>query len=86
MANVVRSCYLKTWAFEGSDDRASLTEIDQRENNSDLNAPETVKAFAVSRSGTFRRIRLRQTGPNHLDSSCLVFSAFRLFGVVVGLH
>jgi hypothetical protein len=38
---------LKSWAVEGSDDGASWTEIDRRENNSDLNDRWAVKTFAV---------------------------------------
>jgi hypothetical protein len=29
--------YLKSWAVDGSDDNVTRTEIDRRENNSDLN-------------------------------------------------
>jgi hypothetical protein len=78
--------YLKSWAVEGSDDGASWTEIDRRENNSDLNANLSVKTFAVSRSGSFPRIRLRQTGPNHRGDNCLVLRAFKVFGAVAGLQ
>jgi hypothetical protein len=40
-----------------------------------------VKTFAVERSGSFRMIRLRQIGQNHL-----ALSAFELFGAVAGLQ
>jgi hypothetical protein len=76
--------YLKSWAVESSDDGASWTEIDRRENNSDLNSKRAVKTFAVSRSSSFGRIRLRQTGPNHRGNDTLVLSAFELFGAVAG--
>jgi hypothetical protein len=56
-----RPWYLKTWAVEDSDDGASPTKMDGREKNSDPNAPEVVKIFAVWRSGSFGRIRLCQT-------------------------
>jgi hypothetical protein len=79
-------CHLKSWAVEGSDDRASWTEIDWRENNSDLNGHMAVKTFAVSRSGSFRRIRLRQTGLNHKGNNFLQFCAFKVFGAVAGLQ
>jgi hypothetical protein len=79
-------CYhLKNWALEGSDSESSWTEIDRRENNSDLNANWAVKTFAVSRSENFCRIRLRQTGLNHNGRNELVLSAFEIFGVVAGL-
>jgi hypothetical protein len=70
---------------EGSDDGASCTEIDRRENNSDLNGKLTVKTFAVSQSGSFGRIRLRQTGPNHRGNNHLVLNSFEVFGAVTGL-
>jgi hypothetical protein len=73
---------LKNWAVDGSDDGTLWTEIDRRENNSD---PFSVKTFAVSRSGSFRKIQMGQTGPNHGDSS-LVLSAFEVFGAVAGLQ
>jgi hypothetical protein len=86
------SCYftqvghLKSWAVEGSDDGASWTEIDRHENNSDFNSDLAVKTFAVSRSGSFRRIRLRQIGPNHSGNNCLALNAFEVFGAVAGLQ
>jgi hypothetical protein len=54
------SCgHLKSWAIEGSDDGASWTEINRRENNHDLNDRWAVKTFAAARSGSFHIIRLR---------------------------
>jgi hypothetical protein len=78
--------HLKSWAVEDSDDGASWTEIDRRENNSDLNACLTLKTFAVLRPGSFRRIRVRQTGPSHNGCNYLVLSAFKVFGAVAGLQ
>jgi hypothetical protein len=78
--------HLKSWAVEGSGDGASWTEIDQRENNSDLNGEYAMKTFAVSHSGSFGRIRLRQTGPNHRGDNRLALSSFELFGAVAGLQ
>jgi hypothetical protein len=70
---------------EDSDDGASWTEINRGENNSDLSSNWAVKTFAVTRPGSFRRIRLRQTGPNHKGSNCLVLSLFGVFGAVTEL-
>jgi hypothetical protein len=78
--------YLKSWVIEGSDDGASWTEIDRRENNSDLNHHHAVKTFAVSQSGSIGRIRLRQTGLNHSGINRWVLRAFELFGAVAGLQ
>jgi hypothetical protein len=77
---------LKSWAFEGSEDGASWTELDPSENTSDFNAPFAVKTFSVSRCRIFRRIRLRQTGPNHRGNNRVLFSAFEVFGAVAGLQ
>jgi hypothetical protein len=71
---------------EGSDDGASWTEIDRREDNSDLNDEFAVKTFAVWRSGCFGMVRLRQTGLNHNGNDFLILSAFELFGAVAGLQ
>jgi hypothetical protein len=71
---------------EGSDDGATWTEIDGRENNSDLNDDLVVKTFTVAQSGRFRMIRLRQTGPNHCGDDYLVLSAFEVFGAVAELQ
>jgi hypothetical protein len=81
---IPNSYHLKSWAVEGSDDGASWTEIDQRENNSDLNDRLAVKTFAIARSESFRRIRLRQTGPNHTGDNYLVLNDFEVFGAVAG--
>jgi hypothetical protein len=63
-----------------------LTEIDRRENKSNVNGSYAKKTFAVSRSGSFRRIRLRLTGSNHSRDNRLALSPFAVFGAVVGLQ
>jgi hypothetical protein len=78
--------YLKNWAVDGSADGASWTEIDRRENNSDLNDEYAVETFAVARSGSFRMIRLLMTGPNHDGANYLFLRAFELFGAFAGLQ
>jgi hypothetical protein len=78
--------HVKSWAVEGSDDGASWREIDRRENNSDLNDEDAVKTFAVAQPGSFHRIRLRQTAPNHYNNNCLIFIVFEVFGAVAGLQ
>jgi hypothetical protein len=78
--------HLKNWMLEGSDDEGSWTEIDQRENNRHLNDDSAVKTFAVARSGSFHRIRLRQTGPNHMGCNRLGLMAFEIFDAVAGLQ
>jgi hypothetical protein len=82
----IKSASLKSWAVEGSDYGAVWMEIDRGENNSDFIGRDAVKTFAVSRSGSFGRICLRQTGPNHCGSNCLALEVFELFGRIVGLQ
>jgi hypothetical protein len=76
------------WVVEGSDDAVSWTEIDRREHKwvFDRGTKFDVKAFAVSRSGSFARIPLRKTDPNYGLYGRLVISAFELFGAVAGLQ
>jgi hypothetical protein len=84
--------HLKSWAVEGSDDGASWTEIDRGENKSHLNEGcgcdftdnRALVNFAVSRSGSFRMIRLRQIGPNHSGDDVLVLGCLQIFGAVAG--
>jgi hypothetical protein len=77
--------HLKSWTVEGSNNGASWTEIDRRENSSDLTGGD-VKTCAVWQPGSFGRIRLRQIGPNHGGNNCLFLSAFEVFGAVPGLQ
>jgi hypothetical protein len=78
--------YLKNWAVEGSEDGASWTEIERRENNSDLIGENAVNTSAVSQAGSFRWIRLSQIGPNHWHDNLLFRSAFEPFGAVARLQ
>jgi hypothetical protein len=88
----VRTCsggpntiHLKNWVIEGSADGTSWNEIDRRENNTDLNNSYAVKTFNVCRVDTFQMIRLRQIGLNHQNYNHLIFTAFELFGSLIGL-
>jgi hypothetical protein len=80
----------KNWVVEGSIDGQLWDELDRRENNSDLNSLYAVKIFPVSnsdsKSGPFRMIRLRQIGPNHANRHYLIFTAFEIFGSLIGLE
>jgi hypothetical protein len=79
------SYHLKNWVIEGSIDGTSWSELDRRENNTDLNNSYAVKTFNVCKVDTFRMIRLRQIGPNHGNNNYLIFTAFDLFGLLMGL-
>jgi hypothetical protein len=76
---------LKSWVVEDSGDRASRTEIDRHENNSDVNDAWAVNTFAVVRSVSFRRIRSRHPSPNHRGENCLVLCGFDVIGSVAGV-
>jgi hypothetical protein len=78
--------YPKSWRIHVSADGPSWTEIDRREDNSDLNDGWAMKTFAASQSGTFDRICLRQIGLNHSGLHHLVLTAFKLFGTLAGLQ
>jgi hypothetical protein len=84
--------HLKNWVIEGSVDGQSWDELDRRENDSDLNSSHAVKTFSVSdskpksKSGPFQMIRLRQIGPNHNNYHYLIFTAFEIFGSLIGLE
>jgi hypothetical protein len=67
-------------------DGASWTEIDRGEKTSDLSSNWAVKTFAIAWSERFHGIRLRETGPNHKDSNCLVLGLFGVFGAVTWLQ
>jgi hypothetical protein len=76
----------KSWAVEGADDGVSLTEIDQREDNSGRAGDKAVKTFAVSWSGRFERIPLRQNGLNHNGNNSMALAAFEVFDAVARLQ
>jgi hypothetical protein len=73
----------KDWVIEGSNDGTSWMEIDRREDNSDLNASNVTRNFAVARSVEVRMIRLRQIGANHFGDHYLLLSSFEIFGSLI---
>jgi hypothetical protein len=74
--------HIKNWVIQGSQDATSWTEIDRRENNADLNNPHAVKTFAISKTGTFRMLRLFLTGPAHNGSHGMEISRVEFFGTL----
>ena len=76
--------HLKNWVIEGSNDNNSWTEIDKKENNSDLNGHNLAHYFPLSQlSDSYQYIRLRSIGINHfLSNNTLMFSKFDLFGEI----
>jgi hypothetical protein len=79
----IRSCdynYPKSWAFEGSMNGESWTELDRRKNDSHLKEDFAVHSFEVKSPLECRFVRLTQTGKNHNDSHYLAFCSLEIFG------
>jgi hypothetical protein len=76
--------HLRSWVIEGTTDSAvtGWTEIDRRENNSDLNGVTFHPCFPIIESSdeSYRYIRLRMTGPTHANNHHLYILGFELFG------
>jgi hypothetical protein len=73
----------QNWCLEGSQDGQSWTELNRQQNNRELDSKSKVSTFAVNVSGTFRMIRLRQTGLNCAGGSAFVFSRIEFFGTLI---
>jgi hypothetical protein len=78
------SCHLKNWVIEGSNEGISWTEIDRRENNTDLNISYAIKTFVVKEIDRFSMICLRQIGLNHEKSNYQMMTTFEVFGWLLG--
>ena len=76
----------RSWVFEvskhGRDE--SWVVVDRRENNNDLNGKFVTRNFAVGDPprGSYRFIRLRQTGTNHSGRNFLEISSLEVFGTL----
>ena len=78
--------YPRSWVLEVSSDGndGSWQIVDRRDNNFDLNVSHVTRNFAISNrpSGSFRFIRLRQTGPNHRGDGVLESTSLEIFGTL----
>ena len=74
--------FLKSWVLEVSNDGKNWKVVDRRDNNFDLKAEYVTHNFAISNPpcGSFRFVRLRQTGKNHNRNDHLWLSSFEVFG------
>ena len=76
----------KSWVLEVSNDgsEGSWAVVDSRDDNNDLNDKHVTRNFALGtpQGGSFRFVRLRQTGKNHYGNDHLIISALELFGVL----
>jgi hypothetical protein len=76
------SAHLRSWVIEGSLDCRSWTEIDRREDSSELNAPGGAVLVPLSAQQDFRAIRLRQLGQSHCGNHALSLAFFDVFGFI----
>jgi hypothetical protein len=74
---------MKSWAVEVSMDSMSWTEIDHKENNSELYAPDVTRAFQVARMEEGRFIRLVNIGRNHFGNDMLRLDKWEIFGSLI---
>ena len=78
--------YPKSWVFEVSHDgsEGSWEVVDRRDNNEELIGYFVTTNFAISDPprGSFRFVRLRQTGENHSGSYCLALTSLEVFGTL----
>jgi hypothetical protein len=70
----------RSWIIEGSVNGSSWTELDRRENNTELNGVKLTRTFSISQSEEIRMIRMRQIGLNHAGNHHLLLTAFEVFG------
>ena len=80
----VACCCPRSWALEVSNDGEKWEAVDTRNNNEDLNAEYVTHNFAISAPprGSFRFIRLRQTGKNHNGNDYLAITSLEVFGTL----
>jgi hypothetical protein len=74
---------LKSWVIEGSNDGKRWMELDRRVNNWELNSPDVIRTFQVTKSEECRIVRLRQIDQNHAGSDCICICSFELFGSLI---
>ena len=81
----IDDAYPRKWVLEGSEDgtAGSWVPVNVRIDNTDLNDKFVTRAFTIGYSrGSFRFIRLRQTGPNSRGDNMLCVSSFEVFGTL----
>jgi hypothetical protein len=76
--------HLRSWVIEATNnfDSPNWTELDRRENASDLNGSYSHACFPMSTQAveSYRYIRLRMTGPTSSKDNCLYITGLELFG------
>jgi hypothetical protein len=79
----INSGNLKSWLVETSMNGDEWTEIDHKENNSDLNDRNVTRTFEVPGCQMCRFIRLVNIGRNYGGNDALVISSFEIFGCLL---
>ena len=76
--------YPKSWVLEVSNDGENWEIVDRRENNEDLKENYATCNFTISARppGSFRFVRLLQTGENHEGNDHLALTSLEVFGTL----
>lgn len=74
--------HIMSWAIMGSNDGENWSEIDRRENVTEMNDEGVVKSFKVTNPMSCKFVRICQTGPNSLGTDVMTLARFELFGAV----
>jgi hypothetical protein len=74
---------LKSWIVEVSEDGEEWSEVDEREDNSDVNETDVTGLFSVARKEVGRFVRLVNIGRDHSEDDCLCISAWEVFGTLL---
>jgi hypothetical protein len=82
----LNSYHMKSWVLEGSTEGNLWIGIDRQNDCGDLKSQFAVATFSVGRSESICLLRLTQTGPTHYGHNYLIFTAFEIFGSVVGIE
>jgi hypothetical protein len=73
----------KSWIVEVSADGEGWTEVDHRENTSELNNRDVTELFQVAKSAEGRFMRPVNVGKNHKGTDSLCLSSFEIFGTLI---
>lgn len=77
------SCHLKSWKIEGSNDTNNWELLDERDTNILNEEDKEVTFECAKKDGTYRYIRLRQTGPNQRGDHMLALTRIEFYGFIL---
>ena len=81
--------YLKSWKFEGSNDKKTWITLDSQENNDSLNGANKVHSFPISykknqnKVQPFKYLRILQTGVNSNSTNHLLMNSIEFYGKLI---